>query len=287
MASLLCIIIIVAAVCIVMSKNDDNTDTTSSDVSSTTSVGGSQAPTVSADTEVASKNNTVSGDTVISGSAEIEASSQNSVVTDAELVFDDTDDIGSTPDSWNLLLVNSTNKLSKDYVPELHSKRINGVHEGGYQISSKIYNAYTAMVAAAKKDGVSLVACSIYRQYSSQERNYNNRVTKLINEGMSREEAEAKAATVIARPGTSEHQTGMAVDFNPCTEAFESSTQYKWLSKNAEDYGFVQRYKAKKSSITGIIDEPWHYRYVGVEHAKKMNDLDMCLEEYIEYLKKQ
>lgn len=288
LASLLCIVIIVAAVCIVMSKNDkNNTGSSSSYISSSASVSGNKSPNISSETQ-ASSNNTVTGNAdVVSGTADIESSVSSSVVTDATLVFDDTAFVGNTPDSWNLILVNSTNKLDKDYVPELHTKKIYGVHAGGYQISSKIYDAYTAMVAAAKKDGVSLVACSVYRQYSSQERNYNNRVTKLMNEGMTREAAEAKAATVIARPGTSEHQTGMAVDFNPCTSSFENSTQYKWLSKNAEDYGFIQRYKAEKSSITGIIDEPWHYRYVGVEHAKAINDLGMCLEEYIDHLNKQ
>lgn len=288
LAALLSIVVVVGIVCVVLSKQDDETNVDST-VSATTS---SDVSSVNDKNNVGSKiENTSSGvlsdNPVVSGSATVESSSSDSQTVDVSMFFDDSANIGYTVDSWNLLLVNSENRLSSDYVPELHEQKISGVHSGGYQISVKIYDAYKAMVEAAKKDGVKLVACSIYRQYSSQERNYNNRVTKLMNEGLSREEAEEKAATVIARPGTSEHQTGLSVDFNPCTDAFEKSAQYKWLSENAEDFGFVQRYKASKSSITGIINESWHYRYVGVAHAKKMNGINMCLEEYIEYLKGQ
>ena len=71
------------------------------------------------------------------------------------------------------------------------------------------------------------------------------------------------------------------------SENFEKTAQFKWLSENAENYGFILRYPKDKTNITEIIYEPWHYRYVGVEHAKKMNQLGMCLEEYIEYLEKE
>ncbi|MGN1080840.1 MAG: M15 family metallopeptidase [Acutalibacteraceae bacterium] len=199
--------------------------------------------------------------------------------------FDDSKTAGNTPDSWNLMLVNADNTLDESYEPELNKTQIYGVYNGMY-VSSKIYDAYIAMFNAAKADGVTLSACSAYRPYSSQLRNFTNRVNKYISEGYSKEEAERITATIIARPGTSEHQTGLVIDFNPCDDSFENSAAYRWLQKNAENYGFVQRYKKSKSSITGIVNESWHYRYVGVYTAKCMNELDMCLEEYIEYISK-
>jgi D-alanyl-D-alanine carboxypeptidase len=105
--------------------------------------------------------------------------------------------------------------------------------------------------------------------------------------GLSEEKATEKAATMVARPGTSEHNLGLAVDINSVETSFENSKAFKWLQENAEDFGFVLRYPKDKKAITKIIYEPWHYRYVGVEHAKEMNRLGMCLEEYIEYLKAQ
>ena len=97
-------------------------------------------------------------------------------------------------------------------------------------------------------------------------------------------EAKKVAATIVAVPGTSEHHIGLAVDFNSVEESFENTKAFRWLQENAEDYGFVMRYPKDKKSITKIIYEPWHYRYVGVEHAKAMNDLGLCMEEYLEYL---
>ena len=90
---------------------------------------------------------------------------------------------------------------------------------------------------------------------------------------------------IINKPGTSEHNLGLAVDFNYVNLDFEETESFKWLQKNAENYGFILRYKKEKEEITKVDYEPWHWRYVGEKHAKKMNELDMCLEEYVEYLK--
>ena len=99
-------------------------------------------------------------------------------------------------------------------------------------------------------------------------------------QGMTKEEAEAETGKSTAIPGHSEHQTGLAVDLNGPDET------YAWLAENCWDYGFILRYPDDKIELTGIIYEPWHYRYVGVEAAKQINELGMCLEEYVEYLKK-
>ena len=90
---------------------------------------------------------------------------------------------------------------------------------------------------------------------------------------------------IINKPGTSEHNLGLAVDFNYVNLDFENTKAFTWLKENAEDYGFILRYRKDKEDITKVEYEPWHWRYVGKEHAKKINELDMCLEEYIDYLK--
>ena len=95
-------------------------------------------------------------------------------------------------------------------------------------------------------------------------------------------EAEEKAATIVARPGTSEHHCGFAIDFNETNTSFEKSNAYKWMLNNAADYGFILRYPEDKQDITGVIYEPWHWRFVGIDVAKDINSKNMCLEEYIE-----
>ena len=98
---------------------------------------------------------------------------------------------------------------------------------------------------------------------------------------LSRADAAKKAATVILPPGTSEHHLGLAMDICNTNSSFSSQKEYKWLMEHAHEYGFILRYTADKQSITGIIPEPWHWRYVGVEHAKKIKDSGLCLEEYL------
>lgn len=188
-------------------------------------------------------------------------------------------------DQWYLRLVNPDNALPKDYsveVSEIKPKYSNYV---GLKFDSRAIDALNSMCEAAEKDGVSLLVISAYRSIDRQTELFNNKVNNLKKDGYNEEDAIATAATVVARPGTSEHNLGLAVDFNTDQEWFENTKEFKWLRENAAEYGFVLRYPKDKYSITKIIYEPWHYRYVGVEHAKEINRLNMCLEEYIEYLK--
>ena len=105
-----------------------------------------------------------------------------------------------------------------------------------------------------------------------------------MDSGYSKEAAEKEAATCIALPGSSEHHTGLAVDFNVTSQSFENSKTFKWLKENAENYGFIMRYPSDKMDITGgIIYEPWHWRFVGINIAKEMKSLGMCYEEYCQY----
>lgn len=179
-----------------------------------------------------------------------------------------------------LVLVNADNSIPNDWqvTPCLIDDEI---------VDMRMYSALTDMIAAAENDGVWFWIASGYRSVELQEEILNRAISENINSGMTDEEAEREALKTIARPGHSEHHTGLAIDFNDVSDDFEQTEAYRWLCENAADYGFVQRYEKDKVEITGIDNESWHYRYVGKEHALKMKSLNMCLEEYIEYLKMQ
>lgn len=189
---------------------------------------------------------------------------------------------------WYLKLVNPDNAVDNDFIRNVDLAKINEKFSSGAESSkyfdSRAVDALNNMCQAALDDNISLIAVSSYRTYSYQQTLYNNRVRRCINEGYDQEKAKQVAATIVALPGTSEHHMGLAVDFNSVEESFENTSAFKWLGENAESFGFILRYPKDKTDITKIIYEPWHYRYVGVEHAKAMNELGMCMEEYVAYL---
>ena len=187
------------------------------------------------------------------------------------------------PNYSNLLLVNADNPLPDDYdsnvqkdLVEIDAKYRN--NNNVTKIHKDIYPYITAMVAAAQAEGVDLRVWSPFRSYAIQKDLFQKQVNRVGGD-------EAKAATVVARPGTSEHNTGLCADFNMADDAFENTRMYTWMTKNAENYGFVMRYSKEKKPITGVIHESWHWRFVGINAAKEMNKLGMCLEEYVEYKK--
>ena len=142
------------------------------------------------------------------------------------------------------------------------------------------------MIAAAKADGIDLLVCSAYRPISSQRRLYNEKVQEYLNQGYGQARAEEIAATIVAIPGTSEHQTGLALDivtpsYQRLDDGYADTAAAKWLKANAADYGFILRFPQDKEEITKIIFEPWHYRYVGVDAAKEIMSRGICLEEYL------
>lgn len=179
-------------------------------------------------------------------------------------------------DNWNLTLVNRGYRIIDSYKPDL--VYVCGSSE---QLDKKIAEHYEAMYNAAKEDGVTLTPCSGYRSYDLQKRNYNNKVAYYESLGYTKEEALEKAATIIMTPGSSEHNLGYAMDIVCVDEWFEDTDEFTWLMENAQDYGFILRYPKEKQDITNVIYEPWHWRYVGVEHAKKMKATGQVLEEYL------
>lgn len=156
-------------------------------------------------------------------------------------------------------------------------------------VDREAYQPLKDMFAAAKAAGVPLQLVSPYRSIDKQDRLFNNLVVQYKNQGMSESKAVAKANKARTFTGTSEHNIGYGFDILESgnwylSEAFDKTKQFAWLQEHAEEYGFILRYQKDKVDVTGIMYEPWHYRYVGVEAAKEINDLGMCLEEYIAYL---
>lgn len=139
-------------------------------------------------------------------------------------------------------------------------------------VDSTAQSALNKMISAAKSDGIKLTVISDFRSYSSQERIYNNYVSR---------DGKAEADRYSARPGHSEHQTGLAFDLNSLSQSFENTAEGKWIAKNCYKYGFIIRFPKGKESKTGYMYEPWHVRYLGVDTATKVYNSGLCLEEYL------
>ena len=183
-------------------------------------------------------------------------------------------------DQWYLQIASVAHPLPEGFVQP--STTI--IDDIGREIDSRIVGAYRDFVNAAKADGLNIYPISGFRPHSTQVSLFNARVEQARNDGYA--DPEAEAARHVAKPGTSEHELGLAVDFNSVDESyFRNTAEAKWLAAHCAEYGFVIRYPEDKESVTGIIYEPWHLRFVGVKHAKRMNELNMCLEEYNEYIK--
>lgn len=212
-----------------------------------------------------------------------EESSDNeasSVDNNAEKIVDTSTVNGLDKAYKNLMLVNGKNPLPDNYDSEIRKDLVEiepELRNNNYvtKIHKSVYPYITAMVRAAQADGVNLKVWSPFRSYADQEALFRKQVERVGGN-------EELAATVVARPGTSEHNTGICADFNMADDAFENTPMYEWMKENAEDYGFILRYPKDKQSITGVIYESWHWRFVGIDMAKKINKSGLCLEEYLE-----
>ena len=208
--------------------------------------------------------------------AEIEA-----IQLDVELVQNEDTEEEEVELPWNLVLVNQWNEMEEGYIPELAEV------EDGYEVDSRIADAVKEMLADARAEGLNPIICSAYRSVDRQEELFNNGMQKRISNGKGYYDAYLETATVVAVPGTSEHALGLAVDIvsvgnQNLNESQEDTAETKWLMENCYKYGFILRYPNGTTDITGIIYEPWHYRYVGVEIATEITELGVTLEEYLE-----
>ena len=181
---------------------------------------------------------------------------------------------------WYLILANGDNQLPDSFT--VNDADIMGHGYSGYKFSldSRIVDIWNQMYTDARDQGYNIAANSSYRTIGTQRTLFENEVSKFLSKGYSRADAEVAAARSVMYPGCSDHNLGLAVDVLNIYNQGESAKEFTWLMNNAENYGFVLRYPKDKEDITKVKYEPWHWRYVGVEAAKEMNALNMCLEEY-------
>ena len=185
-----------------------------------------------------------------------------------------------TVEDWRLLLVNPWNDLPEDYAMEL------AVLSNGLKVDTRIYEDLEAMLSACRAAGLRPVVCSAYRTEATQVRLYNNKIARLRAAGWTGDALLTEAARWVAVPGTSEHQTGLALDivsagYQLLDDAQADTAEQQWLMEHCWEYGFILRFPADKTEITGIGYEPWHYRYVGREAAAAIHGSGLCLEEYL------
>ena len=182
-------------------------------------------------------------------------------------------------ENWAVTLVNKNFGLGKNFYPE------NVVQLEGYDIylDSRVAQQYNLMYQAAfaEEEKIVLIPSSGYQNYQTQKRIYDDKVKSLITTEITEEEAIAKVEMRINPAGFSENGAGLAIDFAPASTDFASSKEFNWLMLNAHKYGFVLRYPEDKTEITGMLYQPWHWRYVGVEAATEMKEKNLCLEEYL------
>ena len=160
-------------------------------------------------------------------------------------------------DEWFMILVNAENPLSADFMPETVS-----VDGKGHLVDSRIAEDLLAMISAGESEGLDFVIHTAFRTYAKQKEFFD-------------------AGQTGAAPGTSEHNSGLAVDIGCAFGEFVGSPEEAWLLEHAHEYGFILRYPEGKEDITGFEHEPWHFRYVGKEQAALIKDSGLCLEEYL------
>ena len=178
----------------------------------------------------------------------------------------------------DLMLINKYNRLESNFVPD-NLIPIETSY-GLLTLKSTAYNYFKKMHDDAAREGLKIVIVSPYRSYSQQSKMYKNYV---VNHG------KVKTDTFFARAGHSEHQAGLAIDISipgKSIENFEGTEEFKWVKKNAHQYGFILRYPKDKEHLTGYVYEPWHYRYVGIDVATKIKEENVIFEEYYAYFVK-
>lgn len=187
-----------------------------------------------------------------------------------------TDDNTTTSSDWRLLLVNSTHPLADDYSVDLTELR------NGQSVDTRILSDLQEMFDAARSEDIYPIVSDAYRTREDQQTLMDDVIQNYEDEGYSSEEASSKADQVIAKPGTSEHETGLAIDIAG-DDDYDQDTDsvLEWMNSNAYKYGFILRYPSGKESVTGAEAENDHYRYVGKEAAKVIHDQGICLEEYL------
>lgn len=182
--------------------------------------------------------------------------------------------VPAADESWKLILVNADHPLPENY--EVHLKEL----RYGHRVDERIYPELQQMFDDARAAGIYPLINESFRTRERQQEIMDKYIAGYEAQGMSHEEATQKAREIVALPGTSEHELGLALDIIAEYDA-DSTATWEWLRGNCWKYGFILRYPADKEDITGISYEPWHFRYVGSPAAKEITDSGLCLEEYV------
>lgn len=235
------------------SQNNQNDTTTNSDTNVTDKV-----------TETEATNETGSG--------------EQTVVTTSNIP------VSSNEDDWALYVIGNDNPLPNDFTIEIKSV------SGERTLDKRCADYAIQMLNDAESQGVGLYVTSAYRSIQYQADNLQNYINRLMAQGYTEEEATKQAHKEIALPGCSEHNAGLAMDIvsddywsnhSDLDESFEKLPQYNWLIDNSWKYGFILSYPKGKENITGFIYEPWHYRFVGLEHAEKIHEVYEATGEFL------
>lgn len=211
--------------------------------------------------------------------AEYKNSSKASLEKYADLEFP-----SITITEWQYVLINKDTPI-KSYAPSVRQLGSDGPY-----VDKRIIDSLSSLVDAAKKAGFEPYISVGYRSYADQQQLFNEKASELSQNGVyTYEEAQQIAAEIVAKPGTSDHQTGLAVDildkeYEVLDYSKMDSKFFDWLDANCAQFGFIKRYPSNKKSVTGW-DEPWHYRYVGKEVAEFIMKNGMCLEEFAAHYK--
>ncbi|MBO4902471.1 MAG: M15 family metallopeptidase [Lachnospiraceae bacterium] len=221
----------------------------------------------------------LSSDQALTETEEIKTETDISETEENAPAFWEEQEVKWLENDWRLLLVDQEHPIAEDYSPTFKSVR-------GKQVDERIADDLSAMIKDAKEDGMNLMIVSAYRSYDRQSSLFSRKCRKYRREGLDEEEAYEKASHTVAAPGCSEHQLGLAVDIvssshTALTETFALTEEGEWLEQNCARYGFILRYPKGKEDVTGIIFEPWHFRYVGRDYAEQIMQQEITLEEYL------
>ena len=190
-----------------------------------------------------------------------------------------------TSSGKQVILVNPWHAVPDGYEPDLVPLSTDYAAED-CKVDQSCINDLISMLDACNAEAPRACVVSAYRSYDQQVRGYKNKVNSYLEQGYTQEEAEKTAATIVAVPGTSEHHLGLAVDIIDTqlwdlTEEQANLPAQQWLMENSWRYGFILRYPKDSMDSTGIIYEPWHYRYVGKELAREIYNSGLTLENYL------
>lgn len=212
------------------------------------------------------------GETETAGQSDVPSTD----TSETETASDNQTDNSSTSTDWRLLLVNSSHPIANDYSVDLTELR------NGQSVDTRILSDLQEMFDAARSEDIYPIVSDAYRTRDEQQALMDDTIQNYEDEGYSADEAKSKAEAVIAAPGTSEHETGLAIDISGDEDyGQDTDSVLEWMNNNAYKYGFVLRYPSGKESVTGVPAEDNHYRYVGKEAAQVMHDQGICLEEYL------